>query len=240
MVDWARLENEKSGMTRRFESYPTRRRGENEEGKETEVVAEWLNATDCNFVPITVRRFKSFPPQEGRRRRKKAKKQRRMNGRTQEQAKKRRKAKTVEKPMKRGEGNRRRRRKRRKRNHPQYVRGVPRRPARTLEKGLRNVYGLGRVKAREVCRACGRRPTVKVGNLEQDHFQLMEGWRRENVRCSSDRRRKEFESIQRQLKLGTHRGIQMRRGLPVRGQRTSTNGMTARRVNKQRGTKVTK
>lgn len=56
VVDWARLENEKSGMTRRFESYPTRR--------EEEVVAEWLNATDCNFVPITVRRFKSFPPQE--------------------------------------------------------------------------------------------------------------------------------------------------------------------------------
>lgn len=26
VVEWARLENEKSGMTRRFESYPTRRR----------------------------------------------------------------------------------------------------------------------------------------------------------------------------------------------------------------------
>lgn len=43
VVDWARLENEKSEMTRRFESYPTRRKG---------MVAEWLNAADCNFVPI--------------------------------------------------------------------------------------------------------------------------------------------------------------------------------------------
>lgn len=161
-----------------------------------------------------------------------------MNGRTQEKVKERRKGKTVEKEGKRGYRNRRRRRKRRKRNHPQYVRGVPRRPGRTLEEGLRKVYGLGRVKAREVCRACGRRPSVKVGNVEQEHFQLMEGWRRENVRCSSDRRRKEFETRQRHLKLGTYRGIQRRRGLPVRGQRTSTNGKTARRLNKQRGRKV--
>jgi small subunit ribosomal protein S13 len=161
-----------------------------------------------------------------------------MNGRTQDQVKQRRKTKSVNKPGKRGHRSRRRRRKRRKRTHPHYVRGVPRRPGRPLEKGLRSVYGLGRVKAREVCRACGRRPSVKVGNLDPDQIQLMEGWRRENLRCASDRRRKEFESIQRHLKLGTFRGIQRRRGLPVRGQRTSTNGMTARRLNKQRGTKV--
>lgn len=125
-----------------------------------------------------------------------------------------------------------------KRNLPQYVRGVPRRPINTVEKGLKKVYGIGRVKAKEVCKACGRRPNVRVGNLEGEQIQLREGWRIENVRCSSDRRRKEYEGVNRHLKLGTVRGINIRRGLPVRGQRTSTNGMTARRLNKNRGRKV--
>jgi small subunit ribosomal protein S13 len=125
-----------------------------------------------------------------------------------------------------------------KRNVPQYVRGVPLMPLRTVEKALRKVYGVGRVKANEVCRACGRRPSVKVGNLEVEHVQLIERWRMENVVCASERRRREYEAISRHLKLGTVRGMNMRRGLPVRGQRTSTNGMTARRLNGQRGTKV--
>jgi len=125
-----------------------------------------------------------------------------------------------------------------KRNVPQYVRGVPLMPLRTVEKALRKVYGVGRVKAMEVCRACGRRPSVKVGNLEVEHVQLMERWRTENVVCASERRRLEYEAVSRHLKLGTVRGMNLRRGLPVRGQRTSTNGMTARKLNGQRGTKV--
>jgi small subunit ribosomal protein S13 len=125
-----------------------------------------------------------------------------------------------------------------KRNVPQYVRGVPLMPLRTVEKALRKVYGVGRGKAREVCKACGRRPSVKVGNLEVEHVQLMERWRMENVVCASERRRMEYEAIHRHLKLGTVRGMNLRRGLPVRGQRTSTNGMTARKLNGQRGTKV--
>lgn len=68
MVERARLENEKS--TRLVGSNPTlpeetrRNPKKPEETRRKEVMAEWLNATDCNFVPITVRRFKSFSPQK--------------------------------------------------------------------------------------------------------------------------------------------------------------------------------
>jgi small subunit ribosomal protein S13 len=111
-------------------------------------------------------------------------------------------------------------------------------PLRTVEKALRKIYGVGRVKAREVCQACGRRASVKVGNLDVEHVQLIERWRMETLLCGADRRRMEYEAIHRHLKLGTVRGLNLRRGLPVRGQRTSTNGMTARKLNGQRGTKV--
>lgn len=111
-------------------------------------------------------------------------------------------------------------------------------PRRTLDQALRKIDGVGRVKVREVCRACGRRASTKVGNLETAQIQLRERWRMENVRCGADRRRREYEAIHRHIKLGTVRGMNMRRGLPVRGQRTSTNAMTARKLNGQRGTKV--
>jgi small subunit ribosomal protein S13 len=124
-----------------------------------------------------------------------------------------------------------------KRSVPQYVRGVPRIPQRSVEKALQKVYGVGRVKAVEVCRACGIRPKVKVGNMKVEYVQLVERWRMENRVCGSDRRRIEHESIQRHMNFGTVRGTNLRRGLPVRGQRTSTNGITARKLNGLRGSK---
>lgn len=194
-------------------------------------MAEWLNATDCNFVPITVRRFKSFPPQ--------ARKETRMKGVNQARVKAKRRKPTRDGGPRSGAGARNPgRRKQTKRSFPHYVRGVPRRPRRPVGKALRNLYGIGRVQAKVVCEACGRRPSVRVGNLEANQVQLREAWRMENRVCGSDRRRVEFDARSRHLKLGTVRGMNLRRGLPVRGQRTSTNGMTARRLNKQRGRKV--
>ena len=112
------------------------------------------------------------------------------------------------------------------------------RPGRSREKGLRNLYGVGKEKAKEIRKACGVSGFVRVGNRKPYQTQLIEAWVSENVRCSSDRRRREDRSLQRHLKLGTVRGMNRRRGLPVRGQRTSTNGMTARRLNKNRGRKA--
>lgn len=167
-----------------------------------------------------------------------------MNGVNKERRKSRRNSKVVERSRsenlkKDGENNYKRREKP-KRVVPQYVIGIPRIPLRTSEKALNKLYGVGRKKAQEVCQACGRSPIVKVGNRENEHVRVMERWRMENVLCGADRRRKEYESVNRHLKLGTVRGMNIRRGLPVRGQRTSTNGMTARKLNGQRGIKVNK
>ena len=213
-------------------------------------MAEWLNAADCNFVPnryvgsnpiLPIEERVSFSSIENRVKCRKKKKEKEMGRVDQGRVKKRREGK-VEKRNQSGKRGTRDRyqvlKEKPKRNVPQYVRGVPLRPLRTVEKALRKVYGVGRVKANELCKACGRRPSVKVGNLEVEHVQLMERWRTENVVCASDRRRLEYEAISRHLKLGTVRGMKMRRGLPVRGQRTSTNGITARRLNSQRGIKV--
>jgi len=45
----------------------------------------------------------------------------------------------------------------------------------------------------------------------------------------------EYETINRYMAIGAYRGIRMRMGLPVRGQRTKTNAYTARKLNIHRG-----
>lgn len=214
-------------------------------------MAEWLNAADCNFVPRGTKvRILPTPDEVKSEKESKRKLKIKMKGRKKgvEVNKERRKRRIVtkltgrektENRKKEGESKYHRREKP-KRIVPQYVIGVPRMPLRTSEKALQKLYGVGRNKALEVCRACGRSPIVKVGNRENEHVRVMERWRIENVLCGSDRRRIEYESVSRHLKLGTVRGMNMRRGLPVRGQRTSTNGMTARKLNVQRGMKVNK
>jgi len=99
---------------------------------------------------------------------------------------------------------------------------------------IKGRYGCGKEKAKEVRRERGRRKREKVGNREVKDMERMEGWMKEKRLRGSDRKRKENEARERERKRGTVRGMKIRRGLPVRGQRTSTNGMTARKLNGKR------
>lgn len=121
---------------------------------------------------------------------------------------------------------------------PGYLRGIPRRPEWTRPKALRKVPGIGRKREQEVQHASGLLPYLRIGKRKPYQLQLIEAWVNETRRVGPDRQRLEDDRIQRHLKLGTVRGMKRRRGLPVRGQRTSTNGRTARRLNKQRGSKL--
>ena len=100
------------------------------------------------------------------------------------------------------------------------------------EKG---VYGCGRRTAIEVCRAGGIRPVRMTGMRTKAEVQRREQWVDDTREVGMDLKRKEATNRQRHRKRGTVRGIQLRRGLPVRRQRTQTNGSTARKLNKGRG-----
>ncbi|MEM7254752.1 MAG: 30S ribosomal protein S13 [Pseudomonadota bacterium] len=90
---------------------------------------------------------------------------------------------------------------------------------------LTSIYGVGRTRALEICADAGVDPHVQVISLPEDEL--------ENLRTSvgkfiveGDLRREVAMSIKRLMDLGCYRGIRHRRGLPVRGQRTSTNART--------------
>jgi small subunit ribosomal protein S13 len=116
----------------------------------------------------------------------------------------------------------------------QYLLGMPRSGDPVLKKALRQRYGVGPSTVRTVCRHIGLNDDVNFSRLSREERVLLESYRTEDRIIETDRRRREHESLQRHQALSTVRGMRMRQGLPVRGQRTKTNARTARRRNRAR------
>ena len=90
---------------------------------------------------------------------------------------------------------------------------------------LTQIYGIGKTTALKICDATGVKPEVLVKDLTEEELDKL---RTEIGRypIEGDLRREVSMSIKRLMDLGCYRGIRHRRGLPVRGQRTSTNART--------------
>ena len=94
-----------------------------------------------------------------------------------------------------------------------------------VEIALTSIYGIGRHTAQQVCDSAGIGRTVKVSELsEQDADKLRAEVAK--IQVEGDLRRDISMNIKRLMDLGCYRGMRHRRGLPVRGQRTSTNART--------------
>lgn len=90
---------------------------------------------------------------------------------------------------------------------------------------LTHIYGIGRTVALKICDATGVKKDVQVKDLTEEE---LENLRTEVGRYTieGDLRREVSMNIKRLMDLGSYRGIRHRRGLPTRGQRTSTNART--------------
>ncbi len=90
---------------------------------------------------------------------------------------------------------------------------------------LTYIFGIGRTTAEKICDAAGIDPASKISDLTEA---TLDSIRSEVAKLSveGDLRRETSMNIKRLMDLGTNRGIRHRRGLPVRGQRTSTNART--------------
>jgi small subunit ribosomal protein S13 len=90
---------------------------------------------------------------------------------------------------------------------------------------LTSIYGVGRKTAVDVLREANIEFGLNSNELTEEDVQnirkVLDGYIVEG-----DLRREIGLNIKRLKDLGTYRGIRHRRGLPVRGQRTSTNART--------------
>lgn len=91
---------------------------------------------------------------------------------------------------------------------------------------LRYIHGIGPKKAEEIIKAVGIEPSRRVNELsDAEVIQIRETIDRDYM-VEGDLRRETAMNIKRLMDLGCYRGLRHRRGLPVRGQRTSTNART--------------
>lgn len=95
-----------------------------------------------------------------------------------------------------------------------------------VEIALTYIYGIGRVKAKEICDKVGLPPERRVNQLtDAEVLQIRETIDRD-FKVEGDLRREIAMDIKRLMDLGCYRGLRHRKGLPVRGQRTHTNART--------------
>src|SRR5947209_9871573 len=95
-----------------------------------------------------------------------------------------------------------------------------------LEIGLTYIYGIGQPTARKVASALGLNADTKIRDLTEDEVTKLRNYIDENLEVEGDLRRDRSQAIKRLGEIGAYRGIRHRRGLPVNGQRTRTNGRT--------------
>ena len=111
-----------------------------------------------------------------------------------------------------------------------------------LEIGLAYIYGIGQPTARQICAALELSADTKVRDLTDEEVTRLRNYIDANLDVEGELRRERSQAIKRLSEIGAYRGIRHRRGLPVNGQRTKTNGRTRKGPKKTvgRGKKAAK
>lgn len=91
---------------------------------------------------------------------------------------------------------------------------------------LRYIHGIGAAKATEICESLAIPAARRVHELADTEVIQIREYIDANFMVEGDLRRDVSMNIKRLMDLGCYRGLRHRRGLPVRGQRTSTNART--------------
>lgn len=95
-----------------------------------------------------------------------------------------------------------------------------------VEVALTYIFGIGRPRARKICKEAGIPDTLRTDALTDEHIAKMRSIIEGNFKVEGDLRREVGMSIKRLMDLNCFRGIRHRKGLPVRGQRTKSNART--------------
>lgn len=95
-----------------------------------------------------------------------------------------------------------------------------------VEIGLTYIYGIGRSLSRKVLAEAGVDLNIRVKDLSEAEIGSIKDVMDKGYQVEGDLRKEVSMNIKRLMDLGCYRGLRHRRGLPVRGQRTSTNART--------------
>ena len=97
---------------------------------------------------------------------------------------------------------------------------------KNIETALTYIFGIGLTSSRKILAGAGVSPSTRVRDLTESEVSKLREMIDREYRVEGDLKRQVSLNIRRLMEIGSYRGIRHRRGLPVRGQRTSTNART--------------
>ncbi|MBM7168182.1 MULTISPECIES: 30S ribosomal protein S13 [Streptomyces] len=106
------------------------------------------------------------------------------------------------------------------------VEGVDLPRDKRIEVALTYVFGIGRTLAQQTLDATEVDRNTRVRDLTEEDLVKIREYVDANIKTEGDLRREIQADIRRKVEIGCYQGLRHRRGLPVRGQRTSTNART--------------
>jgi len=95
-----------------------------------------------------------------------------------------------------------------------------------MEVALTYIFGIGRSAANKILAEAKVNPNAKTDALNDDDVVRIRQVIDQAYKVEGDLRREIAMNIKRFMDMGSYRGLRHRRNLPVRGQRTHTNGRT--------------
>jgi len=94
---------------------------------------------------------------------------------------------------------------------------------------LPEIYGIGFSTANKICNLYSIPLSVKVGELTEEQELLVSTYIKENCLIDNQLKTQVLQNIQTTIEIKSVRGFRHRSKLPVRGQRTHSNGRTRKR-----------
>jgi small subunit ribosomal protein S13 len=106
------------------------------------------------------------------------------------------------------------------------IAGVDLPRGKRIEIALTYIFGIGRTTSQRILNEAGVEWDTKSDQLSEGEITSIRRVIDEKYQVEGDLRREVSMNIKRLMDLGVYRGLRHRKGLPVRGQRTSTNART--------------
>lgn len=106
------------------------------------------------------------------------------------------------------------------------VAGVDLPPQKRSQIGLTYIFGIGKSRATSILEQADVDIHARIKDLSEDELGRIRAIIDEQGLVEGDLRKQRQMDIKRLMDIGCYRGLRHRRGLPVRGQRTSTNART--------------
>jgi small subunit ribosomal protein S13 len=106
------------------------------------------------------------------------------------------------------------------------IAGVDLPRGKRIEIGLTYIYGIGLSSSKEILAKLKIDPNTKTDDLSESEINNIRKAMDSSYKVEGELRTQVSMNIKRLMDLGCYRGLRHRRGLPVNGQRTSTNART--------------